>query len=273
LKSNKNYDLLLICLATAVLFIIVALCQSTPARLILGVPFVVFSPGYTLIAALFPGRGSISSAERIAYSIASSLALVIVIGLILNYAWEITIYPILISLTAVIYLLSAIAWYRRSRVEDVPVVKDENNQPERRPLFDVVLYIALVLVCIASIGVVVYKSLEVKESYTEFYILGAEGNAADYPQELALGEEGSVTIGIINHEGEPMTYRIEVTIDGIKCSEITAIDMAPDETWEEEVGFAPDIAGDNQKVEFLLYQGGGTEPYLEPLYLWIDVTN
>ena len=44
-----------------------------------------------------------------------------------------------------------------------------------------------------------------------------------------------------------------------------------DESWQGEVSFTPDMPADEQKVEFLLYKNGGTEPCMEPLYLWIDV--
>ncbi len=33
----------------------------------------------------------------------------------------------------------------------------------------------------------------------------------------------------------------------------------------------PEVAGENQKVEFLLYKDAETEPCLEPLRLWVDV--
>ena len=42
--------------------------------------------------------------------------------------------------------------------------------------------------------------------------------------------------------------------------------------WEEEIGFIPKIAGENQRVEFLLYKNGETEPCFDPIHLWVDVT-
>jgi uncharacterized membrane protein len=40
--------------------------------------------------------------------------------------------------------------------------------------------------------------------------------------------------------------------------------------WEQIMSFTPDKAGDNQKVEFLLYRQGQNEVYRE-VYIWIDV--
>lgn len=72
-------------------------------------------PGYTLISALFPKRTSLGSIERIALSFGLSIAVVPLIGLILNYTPRgIRLYPILIALFAFMMLMSFIAWIRRS---------------------------------------------------------------------------------------------------------------------------------------------------------------
>ena len=71
------------------------------ARYILGSIFVLWLPGYTLIKALFPEK-ELDSIERVSLSIGMSLALVPMIGLLLNYTpWGIRITPITISLLAV----------------------------------------------------------------------------------------------------------------------------------------------------------------------------
>jgi len=71
------------------------------ARYILGSIFVLWLPGYTLIKALFPEK-ELDSIERVSLSIGMSLALVPMIGLLLNYTpWGIRITPVTISLLAV----------------------------------------------------------------------------------------------------------------------------------------------------------------------------
>ena len=88
---------------------------------------------------------------------------------------------------------------------------------------------------------------------------------------LKVGEEGGVTLGIINHEYEVMDYRVEVRIDGIKNNEVSSIVLENDVEWEQQVSFVFHTAGEKQKVEFLLYKNGETTLYLEPLHLWVDV--
>jgi len=138
--------------------------------------------------------------------------------------------------------------------------------------WDKALSIILVIVILGALGMLGYviASPKVGERFTEFYIEGLEGKAADYPKELALGEEGKVIVGIINREHETATYRVEVMIDGVKNNEVGPVALDHDEKWEEIVGFTPNKAGDNQKVEFLLYKQGQNEVY-QRLHLWVDV--
>ena len=78
--------------------------------------------------------------------------------------------------------------------------------------------------------------------------------------------------GVINHEYEPTSYRIEIDIDGSRVREIDIKSLAHDEKWEEMLSLTPQSAGRNQKVTFRLYKNNSTEPYLEdPLHLYLDV--
>jgi len=97
-----------------------------------------------------------------------------------------------------------------------------------------------------------------------------EGKAIDYPAELKLGEEARVMVGIVNHEREDMSYRLEVTVDGIGSSEIGPVVLGDGEKWEREAGFTPARLGDNQKVEFVLYRQGQSEAY-RSVHLWVNV--
>ena len=110
------------------------------------------------------------------------------------------------------------------------------------------------------------------ERFTEFYILGLGGKATDYPLELRVGEVGEVIIGIVNHEQEVVSYRMETKIDGVQYGEIEPILLGNGEQWEETISFMADSPGDNKRVEFLLYQNNDTTPHLKPLFLWISVT-
>jgi uncharacterized membrane protein len=96
-------------------------------RYVLGAIYVLWLPGYAFIKALFPqdlpfGRATarspgtsekdLDSIERIALSLGMSIALVPIVGLLLNYTpWGIQLTPIILSLTALttIFATAAIA--------------------------------------------------------------------------------------------------------------------------------------------------------------------
>jgi len=135
-----------------------------------------------------------------------------------------------------------------------------------------VLSIVLTLVFVGALGMLgfIVANPSSGEKFTEFYLLGLNGKATDYPKELRVGEEGKVILGIINHEREPLTYRVEILIDAVKDSEVGPVTLEHGGKWEGTVSFTPDRVGDNEKVEFLLYRQDQTEVYQE-LHLWVDV--
>lgn len=266
-------NLLVFILVAAIIFF-----PSNILRIILGIPFVLFFPGYALMTALFPRREGMGGIERVALSFGLSLAVVALIGLILNYTpWGIRLESMLFSTASFILVMSFIAWVRRKRLleEERFNIEFRLGLPGRGgSAWDKALSVILALAIVGALGTVGYVIAMPKtgEKFTEFYILGEEGKAADYPKELVVGEEGRVTTGIINNESETVIYQVEVSIDGLKNNEVGGISLEHGERWENEVSFMPEVAGDNQKVEFFLYKNGEAEPYLEPLRLWVDVT-
>jgi len=285
-KLEKNKDLWLIGILTILLAVVIAFFPSSIiARIILGLPFLLFFPGYTLLAALFPKKDSLGGVERVALSFGLSIAVVPLIGLVLNFTpWGIRLDPMLISLAVFIIATSGVAWYRREKLAPeerfrVPFnVRLPSWQGQSLP--DKVLSVVLVVAIVGAIGTLGYVIAKPKvgEKFTEFFILNSYGKAANYPTELKVGEEGDVIVGIVNHEQENASYRVEVWIDGeqtmlrIEGEDRYEIDVELENEgkWEGEVGFVPQKAGEGQKVEFVLYKEG--EPYLkEPPYLWVDV--
>lgn len=266
-------NLLIVLLIVAVIFF-----PDNILWIIIGLPFLLFFPGYVLTTALFPRRESIRGVERLALSFGMSIVIVPLIGLILNYTpWGIRSESVLCSMASFIFIMSAIAWVRRKKLpeEERFSVKFRLALPGRGgTAWDKALSAILVLTILGALGTVGYVIAAPKEGekFTEFYILGMEGRTADYPVQLEVGEEGKVVVGIINHEYREVSYRIELRINGAETNEIGPMVLQHDEKWEQEAGFVPEVAGKNRKVEFWLYKDGEVEPYLEPLRLWIDVT-
>jgi len=77
------------------------------ARYVLGALFVLYLPGASLIELLYPSGKDLSQLERLALSLGLSLALVPLVGLILNYTpWGISLDPIVAALTLLTLTLS-----------------------------------------------------------------------------------------------------------------------------------------------------------------------
>ena len=133
-----------------------------------------------------------------------------------------------------------------------------------------IILIAAIMAGLAALGYTLATTYE-SENFSEFYILGQDGLAENYPAKLTVGERASVIAGISNYEGKESSYRLKIVMENKNIAELGPILLADDETWEDSVFWIPEVAGDNQKVEFSLYKDDDVQPILEPLHLWVDV--
>ena len=307
MKRDLQQDILALLSATALLILVIVLVPANAARIVLGLPFLLFFPGYVLVAALFPRRTDLDVIKRVALSFLLSIALTALIGLVLNYtSWGIRLYPILISISIFILIVSVIAWYRRSlylpadrfkvELRGMPALFKTDNA------FDRVLTIVMIVAVIGATGTLVYTVAkpEVGERFTEFYLLGINGQADRYPKlftysggqvtRVTYVEGGSdvvvsdtygyIMLAIVAREHREETYRVEAFCNGqrlpLRIGYATVDELGPivlqhEEKWEQEIGFAPTGPGDGQKIEFLLYMNDrlyfeeGEAPHL-----WVD---
>jgi uncharacterized membrane protein len=279
LRVRSGNELIILNLLVIVLVLVVIFLPALVLRIILGIPFVLFFPGYTLLLALFPRKERLSSIERVALSFGLSIAVVPLIGLILNYTpWGIRLESILYSVTFFIFVMSIITWLRQRRLPEGERFSIQFTLGRvvlwRGGAWDKVLSIVLALVILGALGTLGYVIAKPKvgEKFTEFYILGPGGKAENYPKEVKLGEKGTVIVGVVNHEYETVTYRVEVRIGGVVNNEMAPFSLEPEEKWEQPADFSPPAVGKNQEVEFLLYKNGELDPDIKPLHLWIEVT-
>ena len=269
------------------IFVLTPGLSETAVRNILGLPLVLFLPGYALIAALFPAKSDLDGIERTALSFGLSIAVVPLIGLCLNYTpWGIRLLPILISLSVFTFLMCGLAYLRRAKLSEteafeVPFretalsLKAEILEKPKSKL-DQALTVVLILSILLSVATLIYVIATPKEGehFTEFYILGPDGKADNYTTNYVLGESGTVIVGIVNHEYRPINYTMEIRLENKSLplpENQRQISLAHNETWQEPVTFTPFFEGQNMKLEFLLFnETDRTVPYRD-LHLWIDV--
>lgn len=276
-------DLLVIAvwLILAVASIYIPVINETFIRVILTVPVILFIPGYVLIAALFPEKKSIDGIERFALSVGLSIAVVPLIGLLLNYTpFGIRLNPIVISLVLFTVIMMVITLIRRARLppdeafavpfEKVKPTLKEELFPKGQGRFDkalsIILIAAILIAVVTTVCVIAFP--KDGEKFTEFYILGSDKMADNYPEEFAVNTEQFVWIGIGNHEYRDVTYTVETlllnaewdteaeasVIHASKPLDRFEVTVPEGTTYLEEYFFTVDTTGYN-RIEFLLYEG------------------
>lgn len=269
------------------IFVLAPGLNETILRNVLGLPLVLFLPGYTLIAALFPAKSDLDGIERTALSFGLSIAIVPLIGLVLNYTpFGIRLLPVLVCLSIFIFIMCWLAYTRRASLPETEAfeisfsaaalsLKNEIlEKPESK--LDRALTIILILSILMSVATLEYVILTPKEGehFTEFYVLGPQGIADNYTTDYTLGQSGTMIVGIVNHEYRPVNYTMQVRLENQLLplpENLQHITLDHNETWEETVTFTPPLVGQNMKLEFLLFnETDKTTPYRD-LHLWINV--
>lgn len=269
------------------IFVLAPGLNETILRNVLGLPLVLFLPGYTLIAALFPAKSDLDGIERTALSFGLSIAIVPLIGLVLNYTpFGIRLLPVLISLSIFIFIMCWLAYTRRASLPETEAFEIsfsaaalslKNGIFEKsESKLDRALTIILILSILMSVATLEYVILTPKEGehFTEFYVLGPQGIADNYTTDYTLGQSGTMIVGIVNHEYRPVNYTMQVRLENQLLplpENLQHITLDHNETWEETVTFTPPLVGQNMKLEFLLFnETDKTTPYRD-LHLWINV--
>ncbi|MDN5340145.1 MAG: hypothetical protein PWQ30_1254 [Euryarchaeota archaeon] len=286
--------------------IYVPVISESPLRVVFVLPLILFVPGYLLIAALFPANGDLEGLERVALSMGLSIAIVPLLGLALNYTpWGIRLDPIVVTLVIFSLVVGFIAQFRRRELPGenrftVPVgaylatMKEEftGGSVSRTDRVLSIVLIAAVLVAAATTVFIIAVPKE-GEKFTEFYILGPKGKAAEYPTEFMAGTPQTVIIGIGNHEYRDITYTVETfavesrfnnatnqsTIVSATLLDRFAVTVPHNQTVEQPYTFRVTDSNTN-RIEFLLFKEAPpdaiptnnlTDVGYRDLHLWLRV--
>lgn len=244
--------------------------RETPLRVPLGLAFVLFVPGYAFIAALFPeagespvsvdesglpadsevmddelepdgwydsiaSRSGIDGLERVALSFGLSIAVVPLIGLVLNFTpWGIRLVPIVVSVSGFTLVATIVAASRRQALPvderfQVPyrewyaAGRTELLEPDTRA--DAALNVLLVVSVMLAVGTVGYAVMVPPdgEQFSAIYLLTEDDDgelvADNYPTEFVQGESRELFVGIDNHEQETTEYTVVVLEQDVEVVE------------------------------------------------------
>ncbi len=292
--NERPWDLLVIVILTLVLLLVVAVAPGTMLQTIFGLPFLLFIPGYALISALFPEDEPLDHVERLALSFGLSIALTPLTGLLLNYIWEISLAPILISLSTLILALSALAYLRRLEIPveerfDVNLRIDKPNWSEYDTI-DKLLAVGTVILLISSVALAAHiiTTPRTGERFTEFYILGPGGMADDYMTSLTVNQSSHLMVGIVNREHSTVNYELCIGL-GHEPENMTNAGDIPDDydisltnntylstnvnlehldVWQRHINVTIDEPGSYRLMFFLRVE----DEVYRTLHLWVTVT-
>lgn len=284
-KLDSSYDLL--CLAG--LAILAALLQPYHLPLLripLGLGLALFGPGYALIALIFPKHSDLDGIARGTLSFVSSFAQLSLLILILNQTgWGFQPWLIVYTLTAWIVLLCGLAILRRGMLEPAALLVGPHlsnprswwAQLGRHTRRSLILGTLLATLVFAAGGFSLTMQLN-RPMPSEFYILGNEGRAQEYPRAAQLGHAVQLSIGLTNTEPHSNSYRVEVWVsdpwntgrrERILVEE--AIVVQSREQLQKVLRWIMPWAGKDQKVELLLFRSNETTVYRQ-LVIWLNVS-
>lgn len=277
-------DLLIMLIWTilTLIFVLNPLLSETVIRVVLGIPMFLFMPGYVLMAVLLPKTNELEGIERIALSFGLSIAAVPLLGLFLNFTFNTRLLTILLTLCIFTLIFIFIAAFRLGRVPEderfsVPfdkiqkVITEEFNVSKGKS--DKILAWILILSIVLAIGMMIFVILTPKigEKFTEFYILGPNGKAENYPSQLKYGSNVSVLVGVVNHEYTRVNYTVKVVLDTEILNE-TGFYLDHNNTWENYISFPPDKEGIEMEIEFWLFKDDDFSSPYRDLHMWVNVT-
>ena len=230
--------------ALTVVAVFVPGVRESPVRLVLGLVFLLFLPGYALVSALFPeemtrttdqrgGTGgestvglvpSVELVVRLALSFGTSVAIVSLVSLLLDASSrEISLVSLVVSVGAFTLACALVAAFRRSAVPPerrfsvsfrrwfAGVWREAFHRRSGVDLALNVLLVASILLAATGVGYTMSTHGDGNQ-YTEFYLLteneSGELVADGYPN--GSGETGSLVVGVHNREHERVEYTVVV---------------------------------------------------------------
>jgi uncharacterized membrane protein len=148
---------------------------------ILGLPLLLFTPGYMLAAAVFPRQDDMDTMERVGLGFGLSIVLIAAAGMILNCTgWGVRPEPVVYSLTGGSILFCLAAFLRRASIPEESrfrIATGQDTAEHRKNLPAVLLKILQAAAILCALGAFIYVIVTPKqaEPFTEFYLQEAGG--------------------------------------------------------------------------------------------------
>ncbi len=254
--NRKPLDLILIASATAItISIILFKFNAGPVGVLLGLPFVLFYPGYVLAEVLMPERAR-NVPERLLFSVGLSVVVVVLGGLILNLlpdglqsgTWALLLGGIIIA---------ECAWVSRRRYR---VISREDEQGVRwaATAWQLCFAVIIVLIVEGSLAFTIYGATnQPHPGFTQLWILpGTAGRSND-----------TVRFGIKSMEMATTSYNLTITENGKVIHQEDRITLNPDQAWESSITIPAPSA--KLPIKIFLYRTQDPNTAYRTVLLWV----
>lgn len=220
---------------------------GSPLAVALGLPLLLFVPGYALVSFLFPGATPDDAADRLApselrhhglggvqrvalgFGLSVSLLPILGLGIALS-PWPIDPSTVLLSVSGLAVGLAvggAIRRFRRpaDRRFTVPFrawLDDGRRAISDGSVTETALNLGLAVAVVVSVVAVGYAVAVPgpDQSYTSVTLLSQNDTGelvtADYPREFVSGESRPITVSVTNHEGHRVSYSVVVELQRVR---------------------------------------------------------
>ena len=238
--NRKAFDLVIFSALAAMAMTLALLAPEIGVvRALVGLPLVLFAPGYAIVAAAFPA-GRLGTIERLLFSLGASLAVAALVGLLLHWtalglrpaAWA-------VALGNITLVAALIALARRWRQ---PAADTRQRGAGVTLAQGGLLGLAVLLVAgallIARDGAIQQRAT----GFTQLWVLPNSATQID-----------SVRLGVNNREPGAIGYRLLVTASGTIIGSWPRITLGPDEQWEVTVAL-PTAQPPAATIEAVLYR-------------------
>jgi uncharacterized membrane protein len=209
-------DLILILISSHILVLVMVFSPQNVLRTLVGIPFILFFPGYVVASFIWPGHRE-DTFVRMCASFGLSISVSIAAILIPYYMKGVMdLILSVVFLLGFIVVFSVVAAARRLLlpVEERYSVRLRFDIKEMAGVGRIDRYILILLIALL-VGLTIttcylFSRPLIGERFSELYILDSDGKTVNYPVNLTTGEYGTIRIGVTCHEYRKTTYTINV---------------------------------------------------------------
>ncbi len=205
--------------------------------------------------ALFPRRSDVSGLDRTVLSVGLSVVTVPLLGLILNsLPGGVTPSAMAQGLCVWAVVWVGVAAWRRFQHGSAPAFVLPMTWQGIRPAAIPILVSLTVVTALGNVMTRLHSSVPV----TEFFLMGTDGQLADYPRQPPTNGVLSLTLGVRNGEGRPMAY----VLRSAACqTSLTLPVLQPGQEWHQVWKCTAQKLRGVKTIRFELSVPGTPHPY------------